>query len=226
MTAGGMPRLVAAEAAGAAGAAGRRSAISTVNHLAGPWSQRMLKDLVVQVRTDLMAQVIQPWRFTSPEAKLTVHIRDRAPERRSCSGCCCTMPATPSRSSPTWPRRARDHQAGRPGLPAHGEGPHRAPHREGGSRRRSSPSSAMWWMPTSSSSAAIRPRSSRPRERYTDRAPQPRPEGPRLQGAIPAASPPSCTSALQAPSMRSPSCSSCWPSWARPAPPAPAACRL
>ena len=33
----------------------------------------------MQVRTDLMAQVIQPWRFTSPEAKLTVHIRDRAP---------------------------------------------------------------------------------------------------------------------------------------------------
>jgi lipopolysaccharide export system permease protein len=31
------------------------------------------------VRTDLMAQVIQPWRFTSPEARLTVHIRDRAP---------------------------------------------------------------------------------------------------------------------------------------------------
>jgi lipopolysaccharide export system permease protein len=26
-----------------------------------------------------MAQVIQPWRFTSPEAKVTVHIRDRAP---------------------------------------------------------------------------------------------------------------------------------------------------
>jgi lipopolysaccharide export system permease protein len=31
------------------------------------------------VRSDLMAQVIQPWRFTSPEAKVTVHIRDRAP---------------------------------------------------------------------------------------------------------------------------------------------------
>jgi lipopolysaccharide export system permease protein len=31
------------------------------------------------VRTDLMAQVIQPWRFTSPEARLTVHIRDRSP---------------------------------------------------------------------------------------------------------------------------------------------------
>ena len=54
--------------------------ISTVNHFVGPWSQRMLKDLVVQVRTDLMAQIIQPWRFTSPEVKLTVHIRDRAPD--------------------------------------------------------------------------------------------------------------------------------------------------
>src|SRR5262249_33765232 len=38
-----------------------------------------LRELIVQVRTDLMSQVIQPWRFTSPEAKLTVHIRDRAP---------------------------------------------------------------------------------------------------------------------------------------------------
>ncbi len=53
--------------------------IAFVNHAAGPWSQRKLKELALQVRTDLMAQVIQPWRFTSPEAKLTVHIRDRAP---------------------------------------------------------------------------------------------------------------------------------------------------
>lgn len=53
--------------------------IAGVNHLAGPWAQNMLKDLAVLVRTDLMAQIIQPWRFTSPEAKLTVHIRDRAP---------------------------------------------------------------------------------------------------------------------------------------------------
>jgi lipopolysaccharide export system permease protein len=51
--------------------------IATVNHLVGPWSQRLLGNLVIQVRTDLMAQVLQPWRFTSPEAKLTVHIRDR-----------------------------------------------------------------------------------------------------------------------------------------------------
>jgi lipopolysaccharide export system permease protein len=53
--------------------------VSAVNHVAGPWAQRKLNELAIQVRTDLMAQIIQPWRFTSPEAKLTVHIRDRAP---------------------------------------------------------------------------------------------------------------------------------------------------
>jgi len=53
--------------------------VSSVNHLVGPWAQRKLNELVIQVRTDLMAQIIQPWRFTSPEAKLTVHIRDRSP---------------------------------------------------------------------------------------------------------------------------------------------------
>jgi len=54
-------------------------AIGVVNHVVGPWAQKTLRALAMQVRTDLMAQVIQPWRFTSPEAKLTVHIRDRAP---------------------------------------------------------------------------------------------------------------------------------------------------
>ena len=53
--------------------------IAMVNHVAGPWAQQKLRELAILVRTDLMAQVIQPWRFTSPEAKLTVHIRDRAP---------------------------------------------------------------------------------------------------------------------------------------------------
>ena len=33
----------------------------------------------MQVRSDFMSQVLQPWRFSSPEANLTVHIRDRAP---------------------------------------------------------------------------------------------------------------------------------------------------
>lgn len=53
--------------------------VAFVNHAVGPWAQQRLRELAVQVRTDLMAQVIQPWRFTSPEPKLTVHIRDRAP---------------------------------------------------------------------------------------------------------------------------------------------------
>jgi lipopolysaccharide export system permease protein len=53
--------------------------ITAINHWVGPWAQLSLKELAAQVRTDLIAQVIQPWRFTSPEAKLTVHIRDRAP---------------------------------------------------------------------------------------------------------------------------------------------------
>ncbi|MBX9588403.1 MAG: LPS export ABC transporter permease LptG [Hyphomonadaceae bacterium] len=51
--------------------------VSAVNHVVGPWSQRLLKDYTVLVRTDLIGQVIQPWRFTEPESKLTVHIRDR-----------------------------------------------------------------------------------------------------------------------------------------------------
>ncbi len=49
-----------------------------VSHLAQPWSMRLLKDYIVQVRTDLLTQVIQPGRFTSPEANLTFHIRERA----------------------------------------------------------------------------------------------------------------------------------------------------
>jgi lipopolysaccharide export system permease protein len=54
--------------------------VSLVNHLAGPWSQRLLRDYATLVRTDLIGQVIQPWRFTEPEARLTVHIRDRTPD--------------------------------------------------------------------------------------------------------------------------------------------------
>lgn len=53
--------------------------VATVNHWIGPWSQQYLRELAAQVRTDLMTQVIQPWRFTSPEQKMTVHIRDRSP---------------------------------------------------------------------------------------------------------------------------------------------------
>jgi lipopolysaccharide export system permease protein len=53
--------------------------VALVNHVIGPWSQRTLRSYSTQVRADLMTQVIQPWLFTSPEAKLTVHIRDRTP---------------------------------------------------------------------------------------------------------------------------------------------------
>lgn len=53
--------------------------VAFVNHLAGPWTQYKLREMAVQVRTELMTQVIQPWRFTSPEARMTVHIRDRSP---------------------------------------------------------------------------------------------------------------------------------------------------
>ena len=52
--------------------------VAAVNHWAGPWSQRLLREYSILVRSDLIGQVIQPWRFTEPEAKLTIHIRDRA----------------------------------------------------------------------------------------------------------------------------------------------------
>jgi lipopolysaccharide export system permease protein len=53
--------------------------VSAINHYAGPWSQRLLREYSILVRSDLIGQVIQPWRFTQPESRLTLHIRDRAP---------------------------------------------------------------------------------------------------------------------------------------------------
>lgn len=52
--------------------------LAFVNHLAQPWSMRLLKSYIVQVRTDLLTQVMQPGRFSSPEPNLTFHIRERA----------------------------------------------------------------------------------------------------------------------------------------------------
>lgn len=78
MTAGGMPVWSLLKPLGLLALLVSLS-VAAVNHIAGPWSQRTLKDMVVQVRTDFMSQVLQPWRFSSPEANLTVHIRDRAP---------------------------------------------------------------------------------------------------------------------------------------------------
>lgn len=54
------------------------AAVAAVNHYAMPWSLRLLREYVIQVRTDLITQVIQPGKFSSPENNLTFHIRDRA----------------------------------------------------------------------------------------------------------------------------------------------------
>ena len=51
--------------------------ITFVNHFAAPWSYRQLREIVLQVRSDLLTQVIQPGRFSSPEKGLTFHIRER-----------------------------------------------------------------------------------------------------------------------------------------------------
>jgi lipopolysaccharide export system permease protein len=52
--------------------------VAFVNHLAMPWSMQLLRQYIVQVRTDILTQVIQPGQFSSPEGGLTFHIRERA----------------------------------------------------------------------------------------------------------------------------------------------------
>jgi len=47
------------------------------NAYLSPYSLRMLRDYVTEVRTDLISQVIQPGNFVTPEKGLTFHIRDR-----------------------------------------------------------------------------------------------------------------------------------------------------
>jgi lipopolysaccharide export system permease protein len=52
--------------------------VAFVNHVAMPWSLQLLRQYIVQVRTDILTQVIQPGQFSSPEGGLTFHIRERA----------------------------------------------------------------------------------------------------------------------------------------------------
>ncbi len=52
--------------------------VALVNHVGQPWSLRQLRDYVMQIRADLLTQVIQPGRFSSPEQGLTFHIRERS----------------------------------------------------------------------------------------------------------------------------------------------------
>lgn len=54
------------------------ASVALVNHIGMPWSLRLLREYVVQMRTDLLTQVIQPGRFNSPEQGLTFHIRERS----------------------------------------------------------------------------------------------------------------------------------------------------
>lgn len=47
------------------------------NHIIMPWSLRTLREKVVEVRSDLLTQVLLPGRFSSPERGVVVHIRNR-----------------------------------------------------------------------------------------------------------------------------------------------------
>jgi lipopolysaccharide export system permease protein len=53
-------------------------AILLANIFVTPASMRGLRAFITQVRADLISQVLQPGRFSSPEAGLTFHIRDRS----------------------------------------------------------------------------------------------------------------------------------------------------
>jgi lipopolysaccharide export system permease protein len=53
--------------------------ILLANLFVTPASMRALRTFVTQVRADLISQVLQPGRFSSPENGLTFHIRDRSP---------------------------------------------------------------------------------------------------------------------------------------------------
>ena len=97
--------------------------------LAGPWSQRLLRDYATLVRTDLIGQVIQPWRFTEPEAKLTVHIRDRTPDG-DLLGLLMHDARDPKQVATYLAERAQIVKQGGAALHAHGEGPYRAPERQ------------------------------------------------------------------------------------------------
>jgi lipopolysaccharide export system permease protein len=49
------------------------------NVVLNPACMRALRGFITQVRADLISQVLQPGRFSSPEGGLTFHIRDRSP---------------------------------------------------------------------------------------------------------------------------------------------------
>jgi lipopolysaccharide export system permease protein len=48
------------------------------NAYVAPQAMRVLREYAIQVRTDIIAQVLQPGKFASTEAGLTIHIAERA----------------------------------------------------------------------------------------------------------------------------------------------------
>ncbi len=48
------------------------------NALLTPYTMQLLRDYAIKVRTDLIAQVLQPGKFASPENGLTIHVAERA----------------------------------------------------------------------------------------------------------------------------------------------------
>lgn len=50
-----------------------------VNAVAMPWGMREFRHKLVEVRTDLIATLVQEGQFVSPEAGLTVHIKNQKP---------------------------------------------------------------------------------------------------------------------------------------------------
>lgn len=52
--------------------------VAFINHFGMPWSLRILRTQIQEMRSDLLSQVLQPGRFSSPTAGVTVHVRDRA----------------------------------------------------------------------------------------------------------------------------------------------------
>ena len=51
--------------------------LMVVNFFLGPWSEQALNELFNTIKTDLVAEVLQPGTFASPEDGLTFHIRER-----------------------------------------------------------------------------------------------------------------------------------------------------
>ena len=51
--------------------------LSLFNHFVMPWSLRLLREKIIEVRSDLLTQVLLPGRFSSPERGVVIHIRNR-----------------------------------------------------------------------------------------------------------------------------------------------------